>query len=71
MHQGIIPAPPASGALVEAVDGLAEANAWFARERPNLVAAAADAAAHGLDTYSWQLPWMLTTHLYRYGHWET
>ncbi|MCL6670500.1 hypothetical protein [Streptomyces panaciradicis] len=37
---------------------------------PDLVAAVADAAAHGLDTYSWQLPWVLTTHLYRYGHWE-
>ncbi|MFJ9729650.1 tetratricopeptide repeat protein [Streptomyces sp. NPDC101209] len=69
-RQGITPAPPTPGAVVEAVDGLAEANAWFARERPNLVAAVADAAAHGLDTYSWQLPWVLTTHLYRYGHWE-
>ena len=68
-RQGISPAPPVPGAIVVPVDNLADANKWFAGERLNLIAAAEDAATNGLDTYAWQLPWMMTTHLYRHGHW--
>lgn len=69
-RQGIDPAPPGPGIVAVPVTDLAGANAWFASERLNLIAAVADAASHGLDTYAWQLPWVLTTHLYRRGHWR-
>ncbi|WP_306205096.1 AfsR/SARP family transcriptional regulator [Actinoplanes sp. RD1] len=64
------PASPVAGVTVAAPATLAEASAWFERELPALLAAAAIAAATGRDRHTWQLPWSLTEFLDRRGHWE-
>ncbi|MDX3639699.1 ATP-binding protein [Streptomyces sp. MB09-02B] len=69
-RQGIDPGPPAAGTVIVSIADLAEANDWFRSERLNLIAAVTDAEQHGLDAYAWQLPWVLTTFLYRHGHWD-
>jgi hypothetical protein len=43
---------------------------WFTIERPVLLAAVEHAAATGLDTHAWQLPWTMWTFLNRQGHWH-
>jgi tetratricopeptide (TPR) repeat protein len=49
--------------------GREEALAWFAAERPALVAAVRAAAAAGFDAHAWQLAWALSEFLERRGHW--
>ncbi|WP_229833783.1 AfsR/SARP family transcriptional regulator [Streptomyces xantholiticus] len=46
------------------------AAAWFDAERAVLVAAIRTAAAHGLDTHTWQLAWAVGHHLDRKGLWH-
>jgi DNA-binding SARP family transcriptional activator/Tfp pilus assembly protein PilF len=47
-----------------------QALAWFAAERPVLLAAVAFAAANGADDRTWQLPWAMSTFLDQQGHWH-
>lgn len=46
------------------------AAAWFDAERAVLVAAIRTAAAHGLDTHTWQLAWAVRHDLGRKGLWH-
>ncbi|MFK4222295.1 BTAD domain-containing putative transcriptional regulator [Streptomyces sp. NPDC019890] len=46
------------------------AAAWFDAERAVLVAAIRTAAAHGLDTHTWQLAWAVGHYLDRKGLWH-
>jgi DNA-binding SARP family transcriptional activator/tetratricopeptide (TPR) repeat protein len=65
-------------ALIEARAGITpehltnyeQALAWFTTEHPVLLAAVNHAAAIGLDTYTWQLAWVVADFLYRRGHWH-
>jgi DNA-binding SARP family transcriptional activator/tetratricopeptide (TPR) repeat protein len=54
----------------EAVTDQAQALAWFAAERPVLLAAIGQAAGSGLHTHAWQLAWTLIGFLARRGHWR-
>jgi tetratricopeptide (TPR) repeat protein len=47
-----------------------QALAWFDAERPVLLAAIAEAAAAGLVTHAWQIPWTLADFADRRGHWH-
>ncbi|MGC9666880.1 AfsR/SARP family transcriptional regulator [Planosporangium sp. 12N6] len=44
--------------------------AWFATERPVLLAAVGLAADAGFDRHAWQLAWALATFLERRGYWH-
>lgn len=44
--------------------------AWFNAERHALLAAIGHAAAHGMDTYAWQLGWTVYNALLRQGYWH-
>jgi DNA-binding SARP family transcriptional activator/tetratricopeptide (TPR) repeat protein len=62
--------PPQPGTTPEDVADDAQAWAWLDAERPVLLAAVAQAAAHGFDTHAHQLPWAIGTFLTRRGHWQ-
>jgi tetratricopeptide (TPR) repeat protein len=58
---GVTPAEP--GSQEQATD-------WFTAEEPALLAAVNHAAAAGLNTYTWQLAWTLSTFLDYRGQWH-
>jgi tetratricopeptide (TPR) repeat protein len=58
---GVVPAPVADHA---------QAMAWFADERPVVLAALDQAAGTGFDSYTWQLAWTLWPYLDRHGLWH-
>ena len=58
------------GVIPETVADTTAAAAWFAAERPALLAAIDQAAAAGFDTHAWQLARSCTTYLNRQGHWR-
>jgi len=64
----LMPAEPAATPVVFAEP--AEAMRWYEVEHPVLLAAAAQAAANGLDLHAWQIPWAMTTYLDRAGLWR-
>ncbi|WP_439656024.1 BTAD domain-containing putative transcriptional regulator [Lentzea sp. HUAS TT2] len=60
-------APACAGTPIGSYD---EAIDWFTAERAVLLAAADLAAREGWDVHAWQLPWVLSTYLTRYGLWD-
>jgi tetratricopeptide (TPR) repeat protein len=44
--------------------------AWYAAERPVLLAAIDQASRAGLDSHTWQLAWSVAIFLERQGHWH-
>ncbi|MBF9129633.1 tetratricopeptide repeat protein [Plantactinospora sp. S1510] len=62
--------PPSAGVTPEEVAEDHQALAWFAAERPVLLAAIRQAADHGLDDLAAQLAWTLSDFLQRQGHWS-
>ncbi|MBB4693259.1 AfsR/SARP family transcriptional regulator [Paractinoplanes abujensis] len=63
-----VPLPPDTGSGADAFTDHRQALAWFAAERPALLAVARTAAASGRDARAWQLAWALDTYLFRGGH---
>ena len=61
---------PQPGVIAEHPTDYQQALDWFTAEHPVLLAALDHAAATGLDTHTWQLPWTLTDFLDRRGHWH-
>jgi tetratricopeptide (TPR) repeat protein/transcriptional regulator with XRE-family HTH domain len=61
--------PPRPGVSVAPLADRAAALAWFAAERPTLVAAVRAAADAGHDRHAWQLAWATLEYLDRWGHW--
>jgi len=59
-----------AGVRPEPIADRAGALAWFAAQRPVLLAAIALAAGTGADTHAWQLAWTLTTYFDRRGSWH-
>ncbi|MBM2619339.1 tetratricopeptide repeat protein [Actinoplanes sp. LDG1-06] len=59
---------PATGSGPDGFTDHRQALAWFAAERPALLAVARQAAAAGRDARAWQLAWALDTYLFRGGH---
>jgi tetratricopeptide (TPR) repeat protein len=59
---------PGPGAVVVPPADRPAALAWFAAERPALVAAVGVAAGAGLDRHAWQLAWVALEYLNRWGH---
>ncbi|MFD4671309.1 NB-ARC domain-containing protein [Lentzea sp. NPDC058450] len=51
-------------------DGYEEALAWLDAELPVLLAATELAVREGFDVHAWQLPWTMSTFLYRSGRWD-
>ncbi|MET0495008.1 MAG: tetratricopeptide repeat protein [Actinoplanes sp.] len=64
------PEPPAPGTATRPLEDIEAAQVWFAGEEQNLRAAIDLAAAEGLDTHSWFLPWSLGTWLDRQWKWR-
>jgi transcriptional regulator with XRE-family HTH domain len=64
------PGPLPSGVVPEIPASHAQAVAWFAAERPALIAAIAAAAGSGPDFYAQQLPFPLAEHLSHVGRWQ-
>ncbi|WP_240528780.1 AfsR/SARP family transcriptional regulator [Streptomyces humi] len=65
------PRPDAQdGAPAEELSGHRQAQAWFAAERPVLLAAVEQARETGFPGHSWRLASALTTYLDRHGHWR-
>ncbi|MEU2421982.1 BTAD domain-containing putative transcriptional regulator [Streptomyces sp. NPDC007851] len=65
------PRPDAQAdAPVEELSGHRQAQAWFAAERPVLLAAVEQARETGFPGHSWRLASALTTYLDRHGHWR-
>jgi tetratricopeptide (TPR) repeat protein len=60
----------ACGVTPEQPADIAGAMAWFATERPILLAAVRHACDTGQDAKAWQLAWALTTYLSRRGPWH-
>ena len=70
-HRAPIAISPASpGVTAEPLATREQALAWFEAERQVLTAAAEHAAAHGLDTYAWQIPWTFAVFLDTQGYWR-
>jgi tetratricopeptide (TPR) repeat protein len=66
-----LPLPPRRpGVQPTALEGQAEAAAWFAAEHEVLLTAVAMAAQTGFDDHAWLLPLVMAPHLYRSGHWH-
>jgi DNA-binding SARP family transcriptional activator/tetratricopeptide (TPR) repeat protein len=63
-------APPVAGLSPECFSDHQEAMAWFGAEHRVLLAAVTRAADTGFDVHTWQLSWILSTFLYRRGHWD-
>jgi DNA-binding SARP family transcriptional activator len=66
----VVLAPLRPGAAAGQSASHSEALAWFEAERQVLLAAVALAAASGLDTHAWQLPWTMGMFLQTRGHWQ-
>src|SRR5262249_52204772 len=62
--------PPAPAVTPQHTADHQQALDWFTVEHPVLLAAAAQAAATGFDTHTWQLTWILWPFLNRRGHWH-
>jgi DNA-binding SARP family transcriptional activator/tetratricopeptide (TPR) repeat protein len=62
--------PTRSGVTPEEITDRAQALAWFAAERPILLAAVGWAANAGLDRHVWQLAWALADIFEWRGHWQ-
>jgi tetratricopeptide (TPR) repeat protein/transcriptional regulator with XRE-family HTH domain len=62
--------PRRAGALPKQLGTYEDAMAWFATEHHVLLAITDLAAASGLDTHAWQLPWALEAFLDGQGHWR-
>jgi DNA-binding SARP family transcriptional activator/Tfp pilus assembly protein PilF len=60
---------PRPGTTVTTLTDHAQALAWFADERPVLLAAVAHAGTNGFDSHAWRLAWTLTNVLNWRGHW--
>jgi tetratricopeptide (TPR) repeat protein len=60
---------PATGVTPQQITGNKEASAWFAAERPTMLAAVSQAAAAGLDRHVVELAWSLTTFFNQHGRW--
>ena len=66
-----LPLPPRRpGVQPTALEGQAEAAAWFTAEHEVLLTAVAMAAQTGFDDHAWLLPLVMAPHLYRSGHWH-
>jgi len=63
-------APPRPGAVPEELTDDQQAWHWLEAEHPVLLAAIAQAAAHGFDLHACQLLWTLATFLDRRGKWH-
>nr|WP_237519402.1 BTAD domain-containing putative transcriptional regulator [Streptomyces sp. HUCO-GS316] len=72
-RQAIVPPDPSRGVRAEEFalepGHSSRAAAWFDAERAVLMAAIGTAAAHGLDTHTWQLAWTIGHYLDRKGLW--
>jgi tetratricopeptide (TPR) repeat protein len=62
--------PPQPGVTFEHPVDYQRALDWFTTEYPVLLAVVDHAGVAGVDTYTWQLVWTLTTFLHRQGHWQ-
>jgi DNA-binding SARP family transcriptional activator/tetratricopeptide (TPR) repeat protein len=62
--------PPAAGTAPEELADEAAATAWFAAERPVLLAVLRLAAGTGAGVLGWQLAWASTPFLHRRGYWH-
>ncbi|MEU4163603.1 BTAD domain-containing putative transcriptional regulator [Actinoplanes sp. NPDC026670] len=60
---------PAPGVLVGGEADRQSAMAWFARERPALLAVVARSASAGLPGHTWRLAWAIGPYLHWRGHW--
>ncbi|MGE5292554.1 MAG: AfsR/SARP family transcriptional regulator [Micromonosporaceae bacterium] len=63
-------AAPQQGVEPEEFSSHAQALAWFDTEHQVLLGMINLAAARGLDTCAWQLPWAMETFVFRRGHWQ-
>jgi DNA-binding SARP family transcriptional activator/tetratricopeptide (TPR) repeat protein len=61
---------PGPGVTPEPIADLAHAAAWFAVERPVVLAAVRHAARAGLDTHCWQLNWSIGPYLDQHAYWS-
>lgn len=61
---------PQPGVIPDTITSYEQALEWFTTEHGVLLAATNYAAAHGLDTHAWQLPWTLAVFLTLRGHWH-
>lgn len=61
---------PRPGVTPEHLAGYGPAMAWFATERPVLLAGIHAAAQAGFDKYAWRLAWTLTDFLNLSSHWQ-
>ncbi|MEO3876358.1 tetratricopeptide repeat protein [Nonomuraea sp. B12E4] len=61
--------PLTPGVAPEQPPGYEQAMAWFATERPSLLATLSHAADVDLNRHAWQLAWTLNDFLDRQGHW--
>jgi DNA-binding SARP family transcriptional activator len=59
---------PRAGTVPLALSGQEVALTWFATERANLLATQRLATGNGWALRGWQLAWLMTTFLYRQGH---
>jgi DNA-binding SARP family transcriptional activator/tetratricopeptide (TPR) repeat protein len=59
----------APGTVAESPADTAQAQAWFEREIPELLAVGKRATALGFDTHAWQIPWAAEHYLRRSGRW--
>jgi tetratricopeptide (TPR) repeat protein len=69
-RDAIIPSTAAPGVSPETLATVAQAEDWFAREHPTLLAALDLAAAAGMDVHTWQLAWALHTFQSYRGVWH-
>ena len=67
-REAIAPAPSDGVQPLDVAD-YAGAMDWFTTEYACLIAVIKYAAATGLDTFAWQLPWAMHTFMDRQGHW--
>jgi len=65
-----VPAPRAGAVVAEDLTGYAQAMAWFATERPVLVAAVDLAADNGFNGHVPPLAWCMAIYFQRLGHWQ-
>ncbi|HEV8561123.1 MAG TPA: tetratricopeptide repeat protein [Actinophytocola sp.] len=68
-RDAIIPSTAAPGVSPEPLATVAQAEDWFAREHPALLAALDLAAGSGMDVHTWQLAWVLHTFQSYRGLW--
>jgi tetratricopeptide (TPR) repeat protein len=69
-RHAILPTPARTRVTPEEIPDRAQALAWFAAERPILLAAVGWAAGAGFDRHVWQLAWALADIFEWRGHWQ-